>query len=97
MFQISLQNHRLVVQLPVAVTADLAQKGDRLLPRYTGEQQPLGHRNLKFAPRDGEQNRPPTTAHVSLVGHHFEPEVTTRLLGLYHHWLPGVKGPLQGI
>ena len=32
MFQISLQNHRLVVQLPVAVTADLAQQGDRLLP-----------------------------------------------------------------
>lgn len=33
MLPISLKNHRLVVQLPVAVTANLAQQGDGLLPK----------------------------------------------------------------
>ena len=80
MFQISLQNHRLVVQLPVAVTADLAQQGDGLLPRYTGEQQSLGHRSLQSGPPGGEQNSAPTTALMFLVEHHFEPEATTSII-----------------
>lgn len=69
-----------MVQLPVAVTADLAQQGDGLLPRYTGEQQSLGHRSLQSGPPDGEQNSPPVTALMFLVAHHFEPEATTSII-----------------